>query len=189
MPCIDQSEVNEGGPEGLVLPLASEIQNNCVLFFPISEEIGSVINHLLESDEADPQELHMIDVFKTMISTWRSSDRFLSGIYLDKIYDLSKDEDVIYVNIMLSSTNDGFIEAVIRVNFIHAMIIAVLEGVDIMVSNDLLVKLLPEAVKEDADEDDDDDDDTFDEDLDEGNYPVDENILEIAKKIMGGKIK
>jgi hypothetical protein len=184
MPCIDQSEVNEGGPEGLVLPLASEIQNNCVLFFPISDEVGSLINHLLEAEETDAQQLHMIEVFKTMISTWRSGERFLSGIFVDKVFDADNDEDVIHVNLILSSVNDGFIEAVIKVNFVHAIIIAVLEGVDIMISNELLAKLLPDALGEEESDDD------FDDQLDDGNvYPVDEDILNIAKKIMGGKIK
>ena len=187
MPCIDKSEVNEGGPEGLVLPLASEIQNNCVLFFPISNDIGSVINHILEAEEANSQQLHMIEVFKTMINTWRSGERFLSGIYIDKVFDFKSEEDVIHVNIMLSSISDGFIEAVIRVNFVHAIIIAVLEGVDIMVGNDLLQKLLPEAIEDDDDDNDDDED--FNDDLDDDNYPVDEDILNIAKKIMDGKIK
>jgi hypothetical protein len=185
MPCIDQSEVNEGGPSGLVLPLASEIQNNCVLFFPISDDIGSLINHLLEAEETDAQQLHMIEIFKTMISTWKSGERFLSGIFVDKIFDTDSDEDVIHVNLILSSANDGFIEAVIKVQFVHAIIVAVLEGVDIMISNDLLTKLLPEALGEDEGGDDD-----FDDALDDDNvYPVDEDILNIAKKIMGGKIK
>jgi len=185
MPCVDQSEVNEGGPEGLVLPLASEIQNNCILFFPISDEIGSLINHLLEAEETDSQQLHMVEIFKTMINTWRSGERFLSGIFIDRVFDFDSGEDIMNVNIMLSSVNDGFIEAVIKVNFVHAIIIAVLEGVDIMISNELLSKLLPDELGED-----DGDEDEFDDILDDRiDYPVDEDILNIAKKIMGGKIK
>jgi hypothetical protein len=189
MPCVDQSQANEDGhdisPSGLVLPLASEIQNNCILFFPVTDEIGSLINHLLEAEETGTQQLHMIEVYKTMVNSWRSGERFLSGIYIDKVFDVESGEDAIHVNLMLSSINDGFIEAVIKVNFIHAIIVAVLEGVDIMISNELLAKLLPDALGEEEG----DDNDNFDDQLDDSDYPVDEDILNIAKKIMGGKIK
>jgi hypothetical protein len=186
MPCIDHSEVSEDAPEGLVLPLASEIENNCVLFFPIPDEIGTLINHLLEREEAGPQEIALIDVFKTMITTWRAGDRFLSGILLDSAYNFEFEEETLQVNITLSSVTDGFIEAVTKINFIHAMVISVLEGVDIMVSNELLNKLLPETVGEDEMSDD-----QFSEGIDDyaDSFPVDEDILKIVKKIMSGKIK
>ena len=73
-------------------------------------------------------------------------------------------------------------------NFIHAMIISVMEGIDIMVSDELLAKLVPDVFGEDEMEDD-----QFHEGLDgleESNEaPIDQNILDIAMKIMGGKIK
>ena len=55
MPCVDQSQVNENAKEGVVLPLASEIQSNWILFFPVSEEIANVINNIMEvEDMEDP---------------------------------------------------------------------------------------------------------------------------------------
>jgi len=186
MPCIPQEEINGEG-EGLVLPLASEIENNCVLFFPVSNDIGKLINYLLESEEVEEQQIHMIEVFRTMIDTWRSGERFLSGIFIDANYDENSQEDIINVNIMLSDTADGYVQAVIKVNFIHAIVISVMEDVEIMISNELLNKLLPESF---ADEDYDGDNDDFDDEIsDSDSFPVDENIIEIAKKIMGGKIK
>jgi len=186
MPCIDHSEVNEGAPDGLVLPLASEIENNCVLFFPVPDEIGTLVNHLLETEEAGPQELSLIDVFKTMIATWRAGDRFLSGILLDNSYNFEEEEETLQVNITLSSVTDGYIEAVTKINFLHAIVISVLEGVDVMVSNELLNKLLPEAIGEDEINDD-----QFSEGIDDyaDSFPVDEDILKIVRKIMSGKIK
>lgn len=184
MPCIDRSEISGGEPGELVLPLASEIKNNCILFFPISDDVGSIINHLLESEETAPQQLHMIDVFKTMISTWNSGERFLSGILIDMQYNAETNEDIINVNLILSDANGGYIEAVIKVNFAHAIIIAVLEDIDIMISDDVLSRLLPDTFEDDEDNDDDDDD-SNDKDI----FPVDENILKIAKQIMDGKIK
>ena len=69
-----------------------------------------------------------------------------------------------------------FIEAVTKMNFIHAMIISVMEGIDIMVSDELLAKLVPDVFGEDEMEDD-----QFHEGLDgleESNEaPIDQNIL------------
>jgi hypothetical protein len=118
-----------------------------------------------------------------MINTWKSGERFLSGIFIDLIYDAESEEEILNVNLMLSSTQDGFIEAVIKVSFVHAIIIAILEDADIMVSNELLNKLLPDTLDEEEEDD-------FDAPLeDDSVYPVDANILEIAKQIMNGKIK
>jgi|SaaInlV_100m_DNA_2_1039680.scaffolds.fasta_scaffold09804_2 hypothetical protein len=187
-PCVPHAEISEEDVEGFVLPLASEIENNCILFFPVPDEDGILINHLLELDEAGQQQVELIEVFKTMIKTWKSGDRFLSGILLDSKYNAEIDEENLQVNVILSSGNDGFIEAVTKMNFIHAMIISVMEGIDIMVSDELLAKLVPDVFGEDEMEDD-----QFHEGLDgleESNEaPIDQNILDIAMKIMGGKIK
>jgi hypothetical protein len=189
MPCVDQSEINEGSPPGLVLPLASEMQNNCILFFPVSKEVGSLINFLLEAEETEDQQLNMIEVFKTMINTWKSGGRFLSGIFIDKIFDPDSEEDIINVNLVLSSTSNGYIEAVIKVCFVHAIIVAVMEDVDIMISEELLSKLLPEDKIEGLEDEDGDDEEESKDPFSNSNIPRDENILNIAKQIMSGKIK
>jgi hypothetical protein len=183
MPCIEQSLVNEESNGGIVLPLASEVQNNCILFFPVSDEVGDIVNYLMEVEgDENPEQSKMVDVFKTMINTWRSGERFLSGIFIDLVYDLELNDEVISVNLMLSSSTDGCIEAVIKVNFVHAIIVAILEDIDVMVSNEVLNKLLPEILDEKEDD--------LGESLeDKAVYPVDDDILEIAKRIMDGKIK
>jgi len=184
MPCVDRSQVNENASEGTVLPLASEIHSNCILFFPVSKEVAKIANYIMEVDEeSDDSLVHMVEVFKTMINTWKSGERFLSGIFIDLVYDTESEEDIINVNLMLSSSQDGFIEAVIKVSFVHAIIIAILEDSDIMVSNELLNKLLPDTIDEEEEDD-------FDAPLKNNSvYPVDDNILKIAKQIMNGKIK
>jgi hypothetical protein len=187
-PCVNQSEISEDAPDGLVLPLASEIENNCMLFFPIPDDVAAVINCLLEREDAGPKELQLIEVFKTMTKTWRSGDRFLSGILLDSTYDSELDEEILQTHIVLSSINDGYIESVSKINFVHAMIISVLESVDIMVSNELISKLLPDIFGEDELDDDQLNENIEDLDYPES-YPVDKDILKIVKNIMNGKIK
>jgi len=193
MPCVDQSQINEDSSGGLVLPLASEIQNNCILFFPVSDEVAQSINYVLEVNEDDPHAPNMVEVYKTMVNTWRAGDRFLSGIYIDLHYDPEIGDEVINVNIMLSSVSDGIIDAISRVGFIDAIIISVLENMDIMISTDLLRKLLPEhfgVIPEDDEFESDELEDHLGQiDQKKDVFPIDENILDIAKKIMKGKIK
>ena len=108
-PCVPHAEISEEDVEGFVLPLASEIENNCILFFPVPDEDGILINHLLELDEAGQQQVELIEVFKTMIKTWKSGDRFLSGILLDSKYNAEIDEENLQVNVILSSGMMGLL--------------------------------------------------------------------------------
>lgn len=186
MPCVDQSEVSETATEGVVLPLASEINERCIIFFPVTKEVGELINGLLEVEEDENQShSHMLDVFKTMIESWVSSDRFLSGIFIDVVYDEKEKQEIMNVHIVLSSTQDGFIEAILKVNFVYAVILAILEDLDIMVSDNLFDKLLPKEIDDEVQQS------TFDKNLSDNTklYPTDKDILDIARKIMDGKIK
>ncbi len=95
-----------------------------------------------------------------------------------------KKEDILDARLILSSTDDGYVEAIIRINFAHALIVSLLEEVEVTLSGDLLSAFMPdlmggeeplEALEDSLPE--------------EGDYPVDENIAKIAKSILNGKIK
>lgn len=188
MPCMPQSEISGSEYKGMVLPLGSETSDNCVLFFPVSEEAAEIINLILEVDEDDEEDgqqpskgiASMLEVYKTMIRSWKSGDRFLTGIFVDMVYDQATQEEIVSVFVMLGSMHDGYTEAILKTTFVQSMVIAAIENIDVMISDELLYKLIPRpSFPFDQEE----------READVKSYPVDENIINIAKKIMNGKIK
>ena len=94
LPCIEQSRIEDSEYDGMLLPLAAEISNNCVLFFPVNKEIATLINYLQNlEDEENVSNIQVIDVYRTMIDSWKSSGKFLSGILMDMKYDDEVEED------------------------------------------------------------------------------------------------
>lgn len=67
------------------------------------------------------------------------------------------------------------------------MIIAVLDRREVIVSNELMKKLIPKFEEAEKGEAEDNKDNK--ENKKKNKFPVDNEILEIAKKIMSGKIK
>jgi len=192
LPCVEQSQLEN--PEvaeydGMVLPLISEANNNCVLFFPVVKEIALTVNSVLgQVDKEQVSNENVIEIYKTMIDTWAAAEQFLSGIIMDTAYDNNLQEEIVTVSLILSSIQDGYIEAIVKVNFVHAIMIAVLEGLEIMISLDLLNKIMPN-VWESGEASNNLEDSFPEQNNEQQQFPVDQNILDIAKKIMGGKIK
>ena len=121
-----------------------------------------------------------------MINSWRSSDRYLSGIIMDSMYDKDLKEDILMTRLALAG-NNGELDSLVHVNFLHAILLAAMEAVEIIVSDKLLAQMMPPPP---TDEDE------------EGNgekrrkpksktphFPEDKKIVDIAQKIMSGKIK
>jgi hypothetical protein len=191
MPCIDQSDVVESEEDGLVLPLISE---SCVLLFPITKEIADTVNYIKGVGDVDCEaDLDKIEVYRTMVETWKSSGQFLSGILMDVHYDDEDEENMFSVSLILSNIADGYVEALTKVNFLHALIVGVLEDIDVMVGQELLSRLIPPDHLQHLAEplEDADSEEFFSEEASENvnKYPYDHNIYQIAKKIMDGKIK
>lgn len=179
LPCLPQSEVTGEDSDKMVLPLGSDMFEGSVLFFPVTSDTAEIINSILSVELTDlgehAPENNIIEIYKTMLNSWTSGERFLSGIYIDLVFDKEKKEDVINVYMMLASSLDGYTEAVLKTNFVQAIIIAAIEDMDIMISDELVNTLLPPLI---------DHEETTDE-----KYPVDKKILDIAKRIMSGKVK
>ena len=184
-PCVKQS--NENGYNGPVVTLACASNISFVLFFPVSEENAKLINYILDHKPSEyNSNLDIIGIYKTMIDSWEAGGRYLAGISLDTEFNANSKEEIIDVMLVLSD-DDGAIDSIIKVNFIHAVLLAAMERKEILVSSDLLKKLLPHMVKEsDLEEDEDLKKDTI---KNNKKIPVDEDILNLAKKIMSGKIK
>jgi hypothetical protein len=202
--------------EGTAIVLACSVDPSHVLFFPVDEENASVINYILKENSDDKKNLDInwdiLGVYQTMLDSWTAGERFLSGVVIDMGYNKDEedeDEEVISAKLFLSSIRTGRIEGLVKVNFVHAILLAAMEKIEVTVVDEILDKLIPN--REDEDEDDLDDENLFDvkekksDKSDKPNqsnqpnspnkskknaqYPVDKDILEIARKIMGGKIK
>ena len=174
-PCISQTE-EEDGYEGTVVTLASSSNLTFVLFFPIDATYANMIDGVLQSEEAEkPLETHdlqMLSVYATMLDSWKASDRYLSGIVMDMVYDDTLKEEIVQASMILCDAM-GNVDAVMHTSFVHAMIIGAMERKEVIITNELLEKILPE-------------DEEAEEETRQSQFPVDKPILGIVKSIMSG---
>lgn len=184
IPCI-KNDKEEHNYDGYVVGLCSNNNPNFVIFFPIAEECAHMVNFLINPKEEKTVDIKTLAVYKTMTDTWKASGRFLSGIVMDVEDEKEGRESAISVKLYLSDTSSGKLEAIIPVNFLHSTIISVMEQTPLIITDTLMKNIIP--------------DETKDNDADTNNvekkvkskkkYPKDKNIIDIAKKIMSGKIK
>ena len=187
-PCVVKE--NNDGYNGPVITLICEATTGLAIFFPVSEENAKIINTVLEkpANKLDINVGNIIGIYKTMVDSWNSGGRFLSGISMDAEFDQNDKTEIIAVRVIISNVKGGYVENVIKVNFIHAIIIAAMYKFEIVVSKDLLEKLLPQMNKDNEDDNNDGNNKRI-EKIDYKKFPKDKQILKIAKKIMNGKIK
>jgi hypothetical protein len=204
--------VNENDYEGPCVVMSCLSDPSFMLFFPVSEDNAKVISYILEGNDDYDIDTNVLGLYQTMINTWRSSDRYLSGILMDSTCDKQYEEEILLIRLALSD-REGSLDSLVRVNFLHAILLAAMEQVHVIVSDELIAKMLPSP--------DDMDDELFDmedheniEDVEEFDNNIfrdteknqsksrkkrsisrnkdgieDQNIVEIARKIMSGKIK
>jgi hypothetical protein len=176
-PCVEQNE--EDGYKGQVVSLASTSNVTFMLFFPIATEYSRLINFLLKKEESTKMNLQLLAVYQTMVNSWKAGDRYLAGIVMDIQYDEETEEDIIAPTLILCDSM-GNVDAVLNVNFVHAVMLGAMERKEILVTNELLHKLIPfpdEEINEDVP----------DIPTQKNPFPIDKEILDIAKNIMNGK--
>jgi len=178
LPCFDQTE--EEGYQGTVVSMANASNPSFMLFFPFDPEYAKLINIMLKKEEASKTDLHILSTYQTMVNSWKAGDRYLSGIILDFEYDEESEDEIIAPTLIICDSN-GNVDALLKVNFVQSVILAALERKEMIVTDDLLQSLLPD--------DDDDDDDEDEDDEEKAKFPIDKQILDIAKEIMTGKSK
>lgn len=194
-PCVVQKEENNGY-SGPLASLVSKTNPNLVLFFPISEENASLVNFSLDEENRKKININqdVIGVYKTMIESWKSGDRHISGVILDAKYDLESKEDVIDASIVLIDSG-GNLDTVIKTNFVHAIVVVAMEDMEIYVTDELFNKLQPQMDENEEDEEDDDENDSNPKPKppsppsSEKDFPVDHKIISIARQIMDGKVE
>ena len=177
--CVD---FEEDGYDGPVVALGCVADPTFMLFFPITKEQGKVINYVLNSDEEYDINSKVLGIYKTMLDSWSAGDRFLSGVIMDSVYDPEDEEDILMIRIALSD-HTGSLDSLVRVNFLHAILLASMERADIIVSDSCLARMMPHN------EDDDNEKRIHKKRHNPKEFPEDKDIIGIAKKIMSGKIK
>ncbi len=208
-PCVVQKGKEEDDYSGPLAALASLTSEQIVLFFPISEENASLVNFLLKDENRKKININqdIVGVYKTMIESWKSGDRHISGIILDARFNVELQEEVIDASIILIDVN-GNLDSVVKTNMVHAIVVAAIEEIELYVSNELFEKLNPgepqdpfEKALNEGEEDDDGDDDDDDDGkkppkplpssglskLSEKQFPNDANLIKIVRQIMSGK--
>jgi len=191
-PCLKNGLSDNNGYKGPVITLVSSSDESFVLFFPVSEYHAGMINFFLQNNKKDYDcDTKEVGVYKTIIDSWNAGERYLSGVLMD--IDNSSEEEYIIVQLVISN-EDGKIDSVVRANFTHGIILAAIERVEIIISDKMLSKIIPPE-DESSDGSDDEEDKIKDKSKDKvknkdnQQMPVDQNILEIARRIMSGKIE
>lgn len=165
---------------GYVVVMACAADPGFTLFFPISNEHAKMMTYILAEKKYDIN-TDILGIYKAMLDSWNSSDRFLSGIIMDVFYDRKAKDDLIMIRLALSDSS-GEIDALVKVNFVHAIFLSAMDCVEITISDELLEKLVPKESCQ--------------------HRPVrreehnaapgcheDKKLLRIVKDIMSGKIK
>jgi hypothetical protein len=182
---IDNFEI-EDDFEGSLISLVSINDLSLVLLFPINEDTMDLVNFIL-SEEKDVENIDYymdkLNVYQTMIDSWKSSDRFLSGIILDLEFNTKTEEDFLNVKLIISDSS-GDVDSVVDASFESAILLSSIEKKEIFVTNKLLNKLLPKN-----DHLNENYDDEVLNDLENNEGVSDPQIVDIAKQIISGKIK
>ena len=181
LPCTEQE--NEGY-KGYVSAFGMLSDSSLALLIPVTEEAAKTINYALEpGEDKSGVNLTLIGSYKMMFDSWQASGRFVSGIMMDARKDKDGDE-IINVELFFSDTTSGLIEGVMEINFVQAVILAAMFDIDVIFTNEILSKLLPGH----DDNGDDDDNGSFPEIDKNGDFPVDDDIIKIARNIIKGKL-
>ena len=171
-------EIKENDYNGFCIILGCLSDPSLVLSFPIPKESAKLLNYIIEDKHAVDGNAEVLSIYKTMIDTWTASDRFLSGVLFDVTYNEEAKEEALMIKLVISDVS-GHVDAVVPCNFLHAILLSAMEGIEIIISDKLLYKMLPS----------DEEECPHHKDTKTQHFPEDKKIMSIAKKIMGGKIK
>jgi hypothetical protein len=206
--CIDLEETKGADYKGPAVVLANTSDSDNMLFFPITKEHARIIKKAMESDVDVDADMSILGIYKTMLDSWKAGDRYLSGISIETIIDnVSEDDDededededdednggsedgegekkneneVPLIRLIISDSN-GMIDSLVRVNFIHAILLAALLEIEIIISDRVLEQMMPNS--------DEPEDKAAKKHKKKEEFPEDKNIIHIARKIMQGKVK
>ena len=178
-PCIklDEKDASEScGSNAIVM--VCENDSSAVLMFPATAKEASMVDAALGVNKK--QFSGSLSLYRTMMESLFSGYLHLSGVILDVDMDNKKEE---YIDVKLVIINkDGDIEGYLDTCFIHAVVLVAMEETNVIVTDRLLDKLLPPDKKPSKHTEISELEKKMD-------YPEDKKLLELAKKIMTGKLK
>jgi len=187
---LDCVEVDENGYKGPCVILVCISEPNFMLFFPVSKENSDVINYVLKEEGEYDVNTNVIGIYKTMIDSWNSSDRYLSGIIMDVVYDKELKDDVLMIRLALAN-DEGNLDSLVHVSFLHAILLTAMEGSEIIVGDKLMEQMMPSEFNdnENNENNENEEKETKKNKTKTPEFPGDKKIVDIARKIMSGKIK
>ena len=181
--CVDLSKNDEIDIDydGEVVIFSDVNDPSFMLFFPVTPEQAWTIRNVLAAEKLSYDiNTCILGIYKTMMDSWKASDKYLSGVLMDVGVNKETQEDTMKVYFALSNS-EGYLDGLVQVSFIHAVMISVLNKIEILISDEMIEKLMP-AVEDGQDNGDG-------EQPKEQAFPEDEKILGIVKTIMSGKVE
>lgn len=175
---LNCTDINEDDYKGPAIVLVCTSDPTFMLFFPIAKEQAKLINYVVNDNKYDIN-TSILGIYKTMIDSWNASDRHLSGIIMDAVYNEEMKEDTMTLKLAVIDQN-GNIDSLVPVSFLHGMMLAAMEKAEIIVNEKLIDKMIPPEEREEKE---------MPKNGKEHHFPEDKKIISIAKKIMNGKIK
>lgn len=175
--CVDLTEDENTPYKGPAVVLVCVSDPTFMLFFPISSDNADVISYILEGNEDYDVDTGVLGIYKTMVDSWKSEDVYLSGIIMDTFYSTKNRKYLPFIRLSLVD-GSGALSSLVEVSFVHALLLAAMESVNFIVSDESLAQMIPDA-----------------KDLKnkgkKSSLPdsKDDNIIKIARDIMSGNVK
>lgn len=169
--------------DGYMVSLISHEDENFKLLFPLRERDAQILKSIsTEQMEVKPIEdcdPDFIGLYFTMIESWKTSDRILSGATLDSLIDPELGVEVFLTHFFLTN-REGYIESMVKSNFSQIIILSALEDSPIFVSDNLIQKLIGKPISNPQGDNKSPygDSDFIDDDA--------QNIIKIAQDIISG---
>lgn len=178
-PCMKMDKGDADSYDGNAIVMVCEQDPSVVLMFPANAKEASLVNTALGENKSKSNEVSL-SIYRTMLESWFEGCLHLSGVLLDIDFGEDKKEEFIDVKLVIIN-KDGNIDGFIDTCFTHAIILAAMDDTKIIVTDRLLDKLIPpEKQTKDSETSDL---------AKKMNYPEDKKLLELAQKIMSGKLK
>jgi hypothetical protein len=161
-----------------------EKNSNYALFFPVEDEVAEIINFIVDNEydihsDDTTGEINVIEMVRTMKYSWDLLGNFISGIFIKEAYSEEVSDYTLDSSIILSS-EDGYVESIVKVGFVLSAIFSLVDGIPIMIGDALLDRL--NSYSEEVDR-------GIEKDIREQDKKIDSEAFVAAKKIMGDKNK
>lgn len=174
-----------------MISLMSEFRSDLKIYFPLPESKVNIVKALMSEDSEEEIEVQehdkdQLDLYATMIDSWKLGDKIISGVVLDA--STSEKSQSLLSSIILVLP-DGQLDLFMKVDFSIAIIVATFEDLPIYITEELLQILLdsdPDKLNaENSAENDTEEKDTGNtENSDPFSSTTDNEIIGIAQKII-----